>query len=657
MKLDLQEIKKWPLTTNQIIVKVDLDKFFSKYDVVSYYSQDKEYKNMAYEQLSDIPFVSVCGIKTRWDSQFSPFTRFFILTEKNASAEVLQSLRSFDKIKSRIEDHLEDYTEKQQQRILSSLAINSLGERKAGKMMYNNGCLLLCDDKNYLIPKSKKELVCLKIEVNDYMVLTAKTTSFSNPKTIEELHKTRKSVFQVSKDIYGQWWSGLAVKPVILKKIKNNDLRLEDFYIQKKRFKDNHNIVNYWPYNPEDYTHGRLFALSQVVESVNERFKSLLSIEFTDHEVAFYDEYRTDKETLAFIKTHLNGRSIYFDDPFKNKGSRAYISKIKKEFQKIMENSLVFPTKPSPNDMVIKLCEPNDEKTEQTHYLKSLSRLPFSGYTAIQHVIYSGDETEDSISISEARRLLIELLVKDCLTSRKIPEQLGSLAYEWEFMRYKIQDNCVIGASLKLSEDNTITIEDFGFPTSKNIYIFDVFSNERLSYSDSEKICGTRDYMALKKNGNVYLIIDTDEIPILDVSLIDDAYGKIVNNNEPLALFKRKKDAHKYLRGYIGFHLWKAEGIDGGAGAYSYISGKNSENMQIMRSTKMDKMPRARRILVLHSSNKTNEGNDIMEIENMLRLGFGRWNEMMTYPYPFKFLQEYLDDACETAFSKHWGEL
>ena len=32
-------------------------------------------------------------------------------------------------------------------------------------------------------------------------------------------------------------------------------------------------------------------------------------------------------------------------------------------------------------------------------------------------------------------------------------------------------------------------------------------------------------------------------------------------------------------------------------------------------------------------------------------------NEMMTYPFPFKFLQEYLDDACEVTFSKHWNEI
>ena len=68
-------------------------------------------------------------------------------------------------------------------------------------------------------------------------------------------------------------------------------------------------------------------------------------------------------------------------------------------------------------------------------------------------------------------------------------------------------------------------------------------------------------------------------------------------------------------------------------------------------------MPRARRIFVLHSENPSEIANEILEIENMLRFGFGRWNEMMTYPFPFKLLQEYLDDACEVTFSKHWNEI
>ena len=71
----------------------------------------------------------------------------------------------------------------------------------------------------------------------------------------------------------------------------------------------------------------------------------------------------------------------------------------------------------------------------------------------------------------------------------------------------------------------------------------------------------------------------------------------------------------------------------------------------------MDKIPRARRIFILNKEKPENVENDIMEISAMLKYGFGRWNELMTYPFPFKFLQDYLDDACETVFPKHRSEI
>jgi len=239
-----------------------------------------------------------------------------------------------------------------------------------------------------------------------------------------------------------------------------------------------------------------------------------------------------------------------------------------------------------------------------------------------------------------------------------MPQQLCNLTKEWEFYRYKIQNGSVIGASLKITDNGKMDICEFGFSSEQMPITFDEFAYNHLNYNEPNKLHGARDYMALKKNANIYLIIDTDEIPILDVGLIDEAYSGIVNEGVPLSLFKRKAESHKYLRGYIGLHLWKTEGLNGEAdGAYAYISGTNSENMQIMKSTKMDRMPRVRRIFILHKENEINVEKDIYEIMDMLRFGFGRWNEMMTYPFPFKFLQEYLDDASEITYSKHWNEI
>lgn len=655
MKVSFDEIKEWPVTTNRINVVVDEKAFFSEYAIVSYYSTDNEFKNLAYEQLSDLPFLSVAGIRARWDNRQMPFVRFFVLTKKHNSSEVLNSVRKYEKICSKI-DCLDEYNQILKQRIIASLAINSLGRLKTGRMMYNNGKLLICDDRNFLIPKSRKELVCLKIEVNEYLNLIAKTTSFSNPRNIDELRRKHHCVFQVGDDIHGQWWSGQSVKPVVIKDVKNGQFDLEKIYVQKKRFSDNHNIVPYWPYNPENYTHGRLFAISQVVDSVNKRFAGILSIQFADFEVLLYDEYKTDKTMLWFLLDYHKGKRVYIENPFGD-ASKELIQQMEEMLQDVMENTLVFPSKPKQADLIIKLCEPKEKESPQSYYSQSLERLAYEGI-AMQHVVFYNNPKDDVFAKAEARRVLIELFVKDCLIKRRLPVELCNLIKGWKFVRYKIHEGFVLGARMVLESNNSVRIEDLGFSNTQLPVDFESFSRNSLRFDDYDRIRGSRDYMAMSKNGNVYLIIDTDEIPILDVGLIDEAYANILNNIEPLSVFKRKKEAHKYLRGYIGFHMWKEDGLYGEPNAsYAYISGINSENMQIMKSTKMDRMPRVRRLFVLHIENEDDKDDDIREIVAMLKFGFGRWNEMMTYPFPFKFLKEYLDGVSEMAFSKHWEEV
>ena len=652
MKIDEQYIKSLPLTTNKINVTFDKDVFFSKYSIVSYYGS-KDLKNLAYEQLADAPCVSVTGIRARWTGSF-PSIHFFILAVKGEETNILNSLRDYDYIRSQI-DTLEEYDEVLQKRIIASLAINSLGKKKKNKMMYNDGSLLVCDDKNFNIPKSRQELVCLKIEVNEYMNLIARTTSFSNPTSFKELAIHKNCVFRVSDDIGGYLWEGRSAKPIVVKDFKDGDYNLKELYILKKRFSDNKNNVPYWPYNKENYTHGKLFVLWQVVNSVNEDFKGLLEIGFCDFQVLHYDECKTGDDMLSLLRQYFSGKTIYIDDPFGTVASKELILKLKSEVKSLMGDCLIFSKKHSSNDMVIKLCEPKELASDWTHYTQSLYRLAHS-CNALQHITVQ-ENKKSEITKASARRILIELLVKDSLINRIMPKQLTELMCGWVFYRYKINKDFVHGASLAVDTDGSMNIEEYGLSRNSLGEDFEQFVQEYLKFNDYDKIRGGRDYMALEKNGNVYLIIDTDEIPILDVKLIDEGYGQVINKGETVAMFKRKKNVHEYLRGYIGFHLWKSDGLDGGQDAsYSYIAGINSD-LKITQYNKMDKMPRARRIFVLNEDNPEAVSSDINEITTMLKFGFGRWNELMTYPFPFKFLQEYLDDACETVFSKHWKDI
>lgn len=640
------------VTTNKLVVECDYKAFLSKYAIVSYYGTGNANKNLAYEQLADVPCLSITGIRARWTDRSS--TRFFVMSYKGKEQEVLNSLKQYDQIRCQI-DTLDDYNENLRMRIISSLAVNSLGMARKDRMMYSNGFLLLCDDKNFLVPASRKELVCLKVEVNEYMNLTAKTTSFSHPRTLEDLKKHGNSVFQIAKDVDGTLWEGHALKPVVIKNIDERKADLSEYFIQKKRFSDNHNLVNYWPYNTDNHIHGKLFAISQVMESVNERYRGILSISFKDNEVCRYDEYKPKDDMLEAMCQYMDGRTIVVEDPFHTIESKKMVTQMVDEMKSILDNCICFANQPAANAMVIKLCEPKDSESGQHHYAQSLNRFNYNGF-ALQHVIFSGNEKDDTISKAEARRILLELMVKDCLVLHHVPSFMAVLAQDWKFFRYKISEGGVLGANMTIANDGTIDIQDFGFSGMTDD--FESFVMDELHYSHPERISGSRDYMALQRNGNTYLIIDTEEVPVLDAQAIEEAYGKIFNEEEPLAMFKRKAVAHRYLGGFIGMHLWKSEGLDGEFDAsYSYIAGTNRDNMQIMKSTKMDKLPRVRRIFVLNAERPDCIEDDVMSIIDMLKLGLGRWNEIMTYPYPFKFMLEYLDNLSEQAFCKHWNEI
>ena len=663
------EILKLPVTTNKLVVSWDKEAFFDKYAIVSYKMDSRDYgrKNLSYEQLSDTPSLSVVGIKAKYE-QFgngrTTYTRFFVLVKKGEEKNVLDSLRQQSDVACK-QDDLHVYDESLQKRIVVSLAINALGKKGKGGMMYNNGMLLVCDEKNFGISKSRKELVCLKLEVNKYMNLAAKTTTFSHPKDFKQLKSYWNCVFKIGQEMDGELWLGDYLKPIVLKKLNEGDYDLDKLYIKKKRFSSTHNIVPYWPWNKEKYNHSRLFVICQVVENVNKLFDGMLSVDFTDNQVVDYFESHPKEDMLNLLAEYFQGKTIMVEDPFNTEDSKEQIAQLKASMKDAIGDVLKFAKKSSKVEFVIGLC---GQIGDDTYYPQYLQRM--SGCTvATQHMIHHGGGKDDKVSKAMATRILIELLVKDSLVKGKVPLGLALKVKDWKSWHFKLQyikelkEATVFGASLKMAENGTMEIKDYGFE-SKMGEFYDTFTSTIMGYPVLGKLRGYYNYYIMEKAGNAYLIFDTDEIPILDAKQIDDTYGKIIAGTDPdcdtICMFKRKREGtdHKYLRGLMGFHLWKSEGIEGEESeGYSYISGYNAGNFKTGAGFKIDKVPRVRRVFVLKKDSPERVCEDIQELKNMLAVGFGQWDELMTYPFPFKFLQEYLDNQTEMTFSKHWREM
>ena len=144
---------------------------------------------------------------------------------------------------------------------------------------------------------------------------------------------------------------------------------------------------------------------------------------------------------------------------------------------------------------------------------------------------------------------------------------------------------------------------------------------------------------------------------MLDADKINDGYDDVLNNGVTVSMFKRKANVQEFFNGYVGLSAWLIDDLHGNKnGSYAYISGMN-RNLTVQNGGSLDKMPHARCIHALKLQHPENKEQDYKEILEMLKFGFARWNELMTYPYAFKFLREYLDDQCEIAYDCHWHQI
>lgn len=79
--------------------------------------------------------------------------------------------------------------------------------------------------------------------------------------------------------------------------------------------------------------------------------------------------------------------------------------------------------------------------------------------------------------------------------------------------------------------------------------------------------------------------------------------------------------------------------------------------MKILDEFIIDKVPHTKRIMCLEIRDITKRETEMMSIIDMLKYGFGKWNIAMSYPLPFKFMQEYLDLLCCSKKKCHWENL
>ncbi|MDY4526884.1 MAG: hypothetical protein SPE11_03060, partial [Parabacteroides sp.] len=248
--------KEDPLLTSKLIIEVDPESFFKQYGVLSFQLPEDKPK-FPYATLAGLPVLSVAGIADQYPSIQNRFTtRYFFLVKRDDLREVRDFLGQ-QHIQGITADRLNPWNDRIRQRVLATLAMHTLGRvKRDSPWMYHEGSLLLFDEINFDFDLETKGLVCLKMEIDRFLTLIARTQTYAHPASAEELRKYTGEVFQLSSPVDGEFWSGKSLKPVTLPTDPNVELELDKYYIKKKLDEESKNQVPHWPYDPEKYVHG-----------------------------------------------------------------------------------------------------------------------------------------------------------------------------------------------------------------------------------------------------------------------------------------------------------------------------------------------------------------------------------------------------------------
>ena len=673
-----------PLLTSKLVIDVDSESFFQQFGILSFQLSDTKAK-FPYATLAGLPIQAVAGMYDQYTNNQNRFTtRYFILVKRADLREVRDFLGQ-QHVQGITADRMNPWNDRIRQRVLATLAMHTLGRVKRDiAWMYHEGSLLLFDEINFDFDLEKKGLVCLKMEIDRFLTLVARTQTYSHPESVEELKKCAGAVFQLSSVVDGECWSGKSLKPISLPPNLQEGLELEKYFIKKKLDEESKNQVPYWPYDPEKYVHGKMYVMRETVQQVNALFEGMIHLRFnevTDYE---YDEYASEKQMKNYLKSYLAGRTIRINDPFGTARSSFLIEDLirKCHHEELLGDDIQFTINEGDAPLVISLCESLKlKKVEQSYYRKLQEReVP----EIIQHMIVEfpngrvpkqkeqapadcePEETDPTKkrkkaqkkNISKERRILLELMVKECIRNRHLPAEMVEAAPGWTFWEYQIIDSKMIGSWMRIQGDGRLEFGPYYTSTHDPMLYFNEFALVELHYKGNTNLFpGSQDYKVLMKDGNVYLILTTAEVPILDGDLINEEYERIEAADDTLSAFKRVEKVHRYFRGYIGFHFWEVEPFDKVLRSFAYISGYVKTKLQLSIRNNLDRLPHMRLLLLLSAERPDLVDEQLAEIKDLLKYGLGRWNEMMTYPYPFKLLAEYLDDQTERTYGFHWDQI
>ena len=501
-----------PFITNHIVVRsFDRYAFLNIYEVfvaVRDRRSESDGKYIKYEEITRPDGILSCFIGNS-NQPGNPHAALFLVGRSNAHI-VLARLRSETPSLAIRECQWTDKGVWDVIRLLT-LSLTLSPESDTRPQMTFSGKYYLSSPVNFGLSASRMQKVCMEIGIDGHGLLIPRTVVFTAATKdepakraqfiIEELPNRMSLITDGDRDNY----------------IKSGHV----LYEKRNPFKKK--TIPWLPFANGHVHEGKNHEAFWFVRRMNRVYGDFLKLEFKvidNYEIVSIDKKEITGNMARYISNMLTDERIVVTDMCNNMDSSSLQQRI---FSCIRERyaGIVSLTDEADGVMEIQIVKPLPAPEERKDFVDNY--VPATEGSIMQHISHAAAACSDSALVTVIDRLMVELAVKkSIITGRAIMPE--GLADDWNFI--------IMQSEREKAGDSFLFRNRVGFLISDACGSMKFDSGEFINtwgpyqeVIDRAKLIGLADTVFMMKHGgNVYMLVDTMEVPVLNQEkiLIDD---------------------------------------------------------------------------------------------------------------------------------------
>lgn len=520
---------KVPFMTNRIIVSnFNRKAFLDRYEIyvaVRDIRSESEGKFIKYEEITRFDGILSCFIGISRQPG-NPHVAHFLVERTNAYA-VLQCLRT--EIPS-LAIHEYQWTDEgvwDAIRLLSLSMSLSLEPDSRPQMVFS-GRYYLSSPENFGVSASKRRKVCLEIGIDSNGLLIPRTVVFT-PALKDKPSKRAQFIIE---------------EPNRMSLVTDNerDKYIKDGYtIYEKRNPWNKKTIP-WLLFEKGRTHeGKNHEVFWFVRRMNKLYSSFLKIEFQvidNYEVFVINKKEIIKNMERYVCDMLTDDKIKVTDMCGNLDSESLRKKIINNIRE-RYSGIVSLSDTGNRLLEIQIVKPLPDPENREGFVDNYVHATEG--EIIQHISYAAVTKSDSALSTITERLLLELAVKKSIITGRVTIPVG-IADGWRFITLQTVKEKNGGSCLFKNRVGLLTSNACGDIELKSYELVNNWGNYQ-NIIDASIQFGLSDLVFLMiHNSNVYMLVDTMEVPVLNQEKIFEDDKKIQHDTDGENFFKDLQD-------------------------------------------------------------------------------------------------------------------